>query len=292
PRRIDHDLKAVRQCLADLGAPDRWREPALKQRFEKRRGGRVVNDAPLAEIAVRRFRAFCAQPDEHALQAEILAAWWDRLLVSGRKLTTRKKYRDAILLFGDTAGPVWRATRRSLDVFGARQAKAECARESLRGTQGAIRRFIEFLGDPAEDWAEHIVALTGCAVQQIATPSNTLTHLQDCPEGEVGRALTDKELRRVFAAMQGAMEKAIRSRRKGYWSAARDFAMYQFMLATGARNSDFDGLALTDIPRAHGETARFSRFEEVYFLGKSSPGGPPKARIVPAIELFAPQWAA
>jgi len=291
PWRIDRDLKAVTACLQELGPPDRWTDPRLARRFERRRGGRAVNDAPLAELAVRRFRAFCEAPEEGALEAEILAAWWDRLLVRGRKLKTLEKYRDAVLRYGDSAGPVWRGSLHTMDRFGARQVGAGCARESLRASQGAVRRFINFAGDPADEWAERVEASTGCRLRQIATPSNTIAHLHSCPEGEVGRAFTDVELRRFFAGIRNAIDAAVRSRRKGRWNAARDYAMYQLMLATGARDSDFEGLKLSDLPAAYGPTAAFSRFEEVHFLGKSDPGGPPKPRIVPAIAFFASQWA-
>jgi len=289
--RIDHDLQAVHACLHDLGPPERWSQAALRARFIRRRSGRAVNDAPLEEIAVRRFQRFALRPDESALEAEILAAWWDRLLVCGRKLETCEKYRDAILLFGDAAGPVWRASMRSLDVFGAQRVGAGCARESLRASQGAIRRFIDFIVDPADEWAERILRLTGCRIRQIATPANTLVHVRSCPEGTVGRAFSDTELRRFFAHVRTVMESATSAHRKGRWTAARDYALYQFMLATGARDSDLDGLRLSDLSPAYGETTRFSAFEQVDFLGKSDPGGPAKLRMVQSIELFASQWA-
>lgn len=291
PWRIDHDLKAVADCMRHLGPPAHWREPDLQQRFKRRRPGRVLNDTPLAEIAVRRFWTFCQRPDECVLESQILAAWWERLIVTGRKIGTREKYRDEVLHFIDHAGPLWRASLRSMDHFGAGRVAAGAKRETLRCDQGAVRRLLEFIGED-DEWPERIFALTGCHVRQICTPSNTLAHLHTCPEGEVGRALTDGELRTFFAHLRALISSAYHGRRKGRWTAERDFAMFQLMLASGARDSCFEGLALSDLPPAYGEIAAFSRFEEVHFLGKSDPGGPPKPRIVPAIELFAAQWAA
>lgn len=293
PWRIDHDLEAVADCLRDLGPPDRWREADLQRRFLRRRSGRVLDDTPLAEIAVRRFAAFCQRPAEALLETQILAAWWDRLIVAGRKVKTCAKYRDEVLRFTDAAGPLWRATLRSMDRFGAARVAAGAKRETLRADQGAVKRFIDFIADPAEDaWPERVLVLTNCRVRQICTPANTLAHVHTCPEGEVGRALSDAELRTFFGYLHARIAAACNSGRKGRWSTERDFALFQFMLASGARDSCFAGLGLSDLPPAHGETAAFSRFEEVHFLGKSDPGGPPKPRIVPAIELFAPQWAA
>lgn len=291
PWRINHDLQAVADCIHDLGPPASWREDDLCRRFARCRSKRLTVDRSLAEIAVRRFRAFCERPQESALETEILAAWWDRLTVTGRKLCTREKYRDKVLQFTDVAGPVWRADPRALDRFGAHRVASGVRRQTLRGDQGAVRLLLDFILMD-EEWPAQIFALTGCHVRQICTPGNTLTHLHTCPEGVVGRALTDAELRRFFGHLRGLISSAVHRRRKGRWTAERDFAMYQLILATGARDSDLEGLTLSDLRPARGKIATFSRFEEVHFLGKSDPGGPPKPRIVPAIELFAPQWAA
>lgn len=290
--RIDHDLQAVNACLRDLGPVERWSDAALRLRFARRRGGRAVDNALLEEVAVQRFRRFAKLPDEVTLQTEILAAWLDRLLVCGRKRCTREKYRDAVLRYVDFAGPIWRGSLRTMDRYSVRQVSANVARETLRGCQGAVARFRNFVADPAEGWAERVFHLTGAHIPQLCTPANTLAHVHTCPEGQVGRGFTDAELRTLFGHLRRRVDAARRLRRKGAWTASRDFAMYQFMLATGARDSDLEGLRMRDLLPAYGDVAGYSVFEEAHFLGKSDPGGPPKPRIVHAIALFSGQWHA
>ncbi|MGZ3529140.1 MAG: hypothetical protein ACXVAO_15800, partial [Vulcanimicrobiaceae bacterium] len=158
PWRIDHDLKAVADCTYALGPPARWRERDLRQHFAHcQRKTRGLEAATLGEIAVRRFWAFYTAPAEAELLTEMLAAWWDRLVGSGCKPDTAETYRDKVLHFIDVAGALWRGSRRTGDRFSAARIEADAARETLRADQGDVKRFLDFLLDPAEeDWVGRV----------------------------------------------------------------------------------------------------------------------------------------
>lgn len=288
PRRIERELEAVAAEVRTRGPWTGWQEAELRLRLMNGKTRR----RRFAARAALRFCVFISHPEESALFTEILAAQWDELVGCGRKDTTRAKERDKVLQFVDFHGFLWRNSKRTMNAYSARRVEQKVARETLRSDQGAVGRCIDFIRDPGEDWDERVFALTGLHVQQICTPSNTLAHLHDCVEGEPGRPFTEDELLHFFSYLWDRVEQARRSGRKGRWNAWRDYALFLFMWATGARDSDLESVNATrkDLPPAYSEIKAFSWYEEVHFRGKSEPGGPAKPRTVPAIYEFRQAW--
>lgn len=297
PRRIERDQNAVRRCLGDLRVGHRALADAklaarwCKQRLAEEKPKKISTQAQLDVAAVTRFHLFVAFPEENALLTEILEGFWQRLVGSRhRNVKTAEKERDNVLRFVDAMSFPWRNDKRTVDAYNFAMVERKRALETQRGAQGAPKRFIDYA---KEEFDDRIFAVTGLRLEQIFTPDNTLKHLWNTPEGEVGRPLEDDELVRFFDVLRARQERSLRDGRKGLWTARRDMAMFQIMFATGARDSCLESAKIKGgLPRAYTpEIKKYSYYEEIHFLGKAEPGGRPKPRSVWAIEYFRDQWA-
>lgn len=156
----------------------------------------------------------------------------------------------------------------------------------MRGYQGELRLFMEFLTDPRYDWSARCLTAFGTAPRQICHEWNTLEHLSDFEGKPTRRPLTFDEVEQLFDYLDSRV-KAIRGLgRKGALAAYRDATLFKTYYAYGLRRNEGRQLDLNDFD--YNPSARhWGRFGSVHVrYGKAVRGGPPRRRLVWTLPEF------
>jgi integrase/recombinase XerC len=163
----------------------------------------------------------------------------------------------------------------------------QLARSSMRGYQGALRQFGDFVTDARYGWPAECQQRFGTHPVQVCHEWNTITHLADY-EGRPGnRPFSREELQRFFDHADAQVEEAVRRKRKGALAAYRDATVFKVCYAWGLRRREVAMLDVVDFGRnpAAPEFGRYGMLAVRY--AKAVRGQPPRRRNVATVMAWA-----
>jgi integrase/recombinase XerC len=149
-----------------------------------------------------------------------------------------------------------------------------------RGYETTLALFMEYVTDRRYGWPETCLERFGEIPQQIFHEDNRVGHVADY-EGQPGRRpLTYDEVQALFDALDGKVDSARASGRKGVLTALRDAALLKTVYAFGLRRNEARMLDLADLRRAQ-KSPQYRQYGGLLVrYGKASRGSPPKRRTV------------
>jgi integrase/recombinase XerC len=146
---------------------------------------------------------------------------------------------------------------------------------TLRGYQGALRGFIEYLTDERYPWIAICEREFGVRPVQILFEENSIAHLTEFEGQPSVRPLTREELVVFFDFCDARVRELRRLRRKGSLAALRDAALFKTIYAWGLRRQEAARLDVRDFSHNPAQ-AGFGRYGLLGVrYGKASRGGSP-----------------
>jgi integrase/recombinase XerC len=151
---------------------------------------------------------------------------------------------------------------------------------TLRGYQGAVRGFMDYLTDERYPWVAICEREFGVRPTQILFEENSIAHLTEFEGQPTVRPLTREELVVFFDYCDERVRELRRLRRKGSLAALRDAVLFKTIYAWGLRRQEAAKLDVSDFSRNPGllEFGRYGMLGVRY--GKAVRGGPPRRRGV------------
>ncbi|WP_371665809.1 tyrosine-type recombinase/integrase [Streptomyces sp. NBC_01241] len=162
------------------------------------------------------------------------------------------------------------------------------APSTVRGYQGTLRLFSEYIIDPRYSWALVCEERFGTHPVAICHEWNTIPHLQGYEGDPEARPFTRTELQRFLNFTDDQVERALRSGRKGALAAYRDATLFKVIYGWGLRRTEASKLDTVDFGR-NPKAPQFGRYGTLNVrYGKAKKGQPPRRRNV----LTVMAWAA
>ena len=251
---------------------------------------RLMNDASSLDVAGRWDRAGDAEAAlarifgdgvrplrlEAALLDALLEGW--RRAQGGRHLTeaTKRSRESIVRRFCERVGR-WPWEWQPLDVdewmedLGGPPHRR--AVSTLRGYQGALRGFMEYLTDVRYPWVAICEREVGVRPVQILFEENSIAHLGEFEGQPSVRPFTREELVLFFEFCDERVRTSRRLRRKGSLAALRDSVLFKTIYAWGLRRQEEARLDVRDFSRNPAQPA-FGRCGLLGVrYGKASRGG-------------------
>ena len=163
------------------------------------------------------------------------------------------------------------------------------APSTIRGYQGCLRRFTEFLTDARYGWVRASEREFGPGNHPVAICHewNTIAHLSGYEGDPEARPFTREEMQRFLDYADDQVERAARSGRKGALAAYRDAALFKVMYGWGLRRTETSKLDLADWGR-NPSAPEFGRYGMLHVrFGKAKRGQPPRRRNVASVMAWA-----
>jgi integrase/recombinase XerC len=163
------------------------------------------------------------------------------------------------------------------------------APSTIRGYQGNLRLFSEFLTDARYGWVAECEQRFGPGVHPvpICHEWNTIAHLNSYEGRPEARPFTREELQRFLDYADDQVERAVRAKRKGALAAYRDATLFKVIYGWGLRRTETAKLDVVDFGR-NPKAPQFGRFGMLNVrYGKAKRGQPPRRRNV----LSVMDWA-
>lgn len=166
-------------------------------------------------------------------------------------------------------------------------AQGSWAHSTVRGYQGSVALFLDYLCDPHYGWAEACMERVGEVPAQICHEWNSATHVVE-HEGRPGRRpLTREECQAIFDVADDRVAEITRSGRKGWLAAFRDATLFKVIYGWGLRRREAAMLDVGDFTTnpAAPELGRLGACQVRY--GKAMKGSPPRRRTVASVMPWA-----
>lgn len=220
---------------------------------------------------------------EETLFDAVLAGW--RAQQAARHLAaSTKREREALVRRFRADVERWPWEWRALDIdewledLGGPPRRLSVS--TLRGFQGTLRGFLEYLSDERYPWAAICERELGCRPVQLIDERNRITHVAEF-EGTPGRRpLSREELVLFFDYCDEQVHRHRSLGRKGSLRAFRDAVLFKTIYAFGLRRQEAAWLDLTDFGR-NPHRPSFGRCGTLNVrYGKASKGSAPKRRNV------------
>jgi integrase/recombinase XerC len=161
------------------------------------------------------------------------------------------------------------------------------APSTIRGYQGNLRLFSEFLTDARYGWLVACEKEFGTHPVPICHEWNTIAHLNSYEGRPEARPFTREELQRFLDYADDQVERAVRAKRKGALAAYRDATLFKVVYGWGLRRTETVKLDVVDFGR-NPKAPQFGRFGMLNVrYGKAKRGQPPRRRNV----LSVMDWA-
>jgi site-specific recombinase XerD len=166
-------------------------------------------------------------------------------------------------------------------------AEHHWAHSTVRGYQGAVALFLDFICDPRYGWIEACEQQIGEVPTQIYDERNRATHVAEQEGRPERRPLTREELQALFDVADEAIAEIARTHRKGWLAAFRDAALFKVIYAWGLRRNEAAMLDISDFSTnpAAPELGQFGMLAVRY--GKAMRGSPPRRRQVASVMPWA-----
>jgi site-specific recombinase XerD len=222
---------------------------------------------------------------EPALFEAMIEGW--RRQHSARRLSpsiTRARERTVRRFAEYAGGWPWQWRAEQLDAW---VAQGDWAHSTIRGYQGSLALFLDYLCDPHYGWAQACMERVGEIPSQICHEWNTATHVVENEGRPERRPLTRDELQRLFDMADDAVVEVARTRRKGWLAAFRDATLFKVIYAWGLRRREAAMLDVGDftLNPAAPELGSLGACQVRY--GKAMRGSPPKRRTVASVMPWA-----
>jgi integrase/recombinase XerC len=216
-----------------------------------------------------------------ALLEEMLAGWRNQQLA--RRLTARligERERVVRQFAGFTGCWPWQWTAAQA---GEWLASGGWAHSTVRSYQGALALFLDYACDPRYGWVSECEQRAGTVPVQVFHERTTAVHVSEHEGRPERRPLTRGELQAFFDAADDHVERASRSRRKGWLASFRDATLFKVIYGWGLRRREAAMLDVADFapnpaaPELGNLGACHVRF------GKAMRGSPPRRRAVATV---------
>ena len=192
------------------------------------------------------------------------------------RVATIRRFRD----FCDADGPWTWTPAMADDWITELRGVHGIAHSTVLNYQGALRHFMDYLLDPAYQWAEQCQDRFATHPVQVITEANSARHVHEGPGDPRKRAYTTDELQDLCDTADEQVTRRYEVGTKGAMVALRTATITKVAYAWGLRRNEVRMLDLTDFgpnPRAR----QFGRFGVCYVrYGKPSKGSPTKRRGV------------
>jgi integrase/recombinase XerC len=151
---------------------------------------------------------------------------------------------------------------------------------TLRGFQGALRGFLEYVTDERYPWAAICEREFGRRPVQVIDERNRIAHVAEFEGDPARRPLTRAELVMFFDHCDAQVHRRRAQQRKGSLTAFRDAALFKTIYAFGLRRQEAARLDISDLGR-NPHRRSFGRYGTLSVrFGKASKGSAPKRRNV------------
>ena len=164
-------------------------------------------------------------------------------------------------------------------------AERHLAPSTIRGFQGSLRLFSEYVIDGRYGWVVECERVFGPGVHPVAVVHewNTIAHLGDYEGDPEARPFTREELQRFLDYADEQVERAVVAKRKGALAAYRDATLFKVIYGWGLRRTETAKLDLVDWGR-NPAAPEFGRYGMVHVrYGKAKRGQPPRRRNVASV---------
>jgi integrase len=220
---------------------------------------------------------------EETLFDAVLAGW--RAQQAARHLAeSTKREREALVRRFRSAVGRWPWEWRALDIdewledLGGPPRRLSVS--TLRGFQGALRAFLEYLSDERYPWVAICEREFGRRPVQLIDERNRITHVAEFEGDPSRRPLTREELVLFFDYCDEQVHRHRVLGRKGSLRAFRDAVLFKTIYAFGLRRREASRLDVTDFGR-NPHRSSFGRYGTLSVrYGKASKGSAPKRRNV------------
>jgi site-specific recombinase XerD len=216
---------------------------------------------------------------------------WARQQRGGRRLLTRTvgKREGIVRQFVKYTNEYpWRWTAAHVDEWMTHLiGELGRAESTIRGYQGALRLFCDYITSPHYDWPAQCETRFGTHPIQVCHEWNTVAHLVDHEGRPERRPMTREELQQFFDYADERVEFAARRGRKGALAAYRDATVFKVIYAWGLRCNECSKLDVIDFyrnPKAP-ELGSFGMLQVRF--GKRSRGSPFRQRTVASVMPWA-----
>jgi integrase/recombinase XerC len=230
------------------------------------------------------------RPEEQVFAA-MLDGWGSQQLARNLAAGTVEGRRRTVRAFADHAEAfpwIWTAQMVDdwcADLRGVRHLR----RSTLRNYQAAVRRFCDYLLDPAYDWPAECLRRFGAHPVQVVHDWNTAVHAQETEGDASKRAFTLEELQAFFDHADAQVARIRAAGRKGWLPAFRDAVLFKVAYAYGLRRNETRMLDVADFGR-NPHAQEFGDFGICYLrYGKANKGSAPKPRSVLTVWSWAPE---
>ncbi|GAB2329475.1 tyrosine-type recombinase/integrase [Streptomyces griseoincarnatus] len=220
---------------------------------------------------------------------------WARQQRGGRRLQpdTIKDRQSVVRRFSEhTNAYPWQWSAADVDEWMTYLiAELKRAESTIRGYQGALRMFCDYITSPHYQWPQECEERFGTHPVQICHEWNTVANLVDYEGSADRRPMTREEIQTFLDYADAQVDRAIRLGRKGALAAYRDATVFKVLYGWGTRCTETSRLDITDWyrnPKAP-ELGRYGSLHVRY--EKRTKGSPPRRRttlsVMPwAVEAF------
>jgi len=222
---------------------------------------------------------------EQGLFEEMLAGW-DRQQRSRRLSEGVIRGRAQVVRRFVTFSGTWPWAWTS-GAFEAWVADSSWAYSTVRGYQGAVAGFLEYVCDPRYGWAEQCRCRVGAVPVQVCHRDNMAVHAADYEGRPDRRPLSRVELQTFFDAADERVEQLAGTGHKGWLPAFRDSTLFKVIYGWGLRRREAAMLDVDDftVNPAAPELGRLGTVAVRY--GKAMRGSPPRRRAVATVMPWA-----
>jgi integrase/recombinase XerC len=228
---------------------------------------------------------------EDAMFEAMLRGWQAQQAARGLREETAGKRERLVRRFMTFTGEYpWGWSAGHMDEWSLCLTSEEhLAPSTIRGYQGCLRQFTEFLTDARYGWAAACEREFGQGNHPVAICHewNTIAHLNDYEGDPEARPFTREEMQRFLDYADDQVDRAARSKRKGALAAYRDATLFKVMYGWGLRRTETSKLDLADWGR-NPSAPEFGRYGMLHVrYGKAKRGQPPRRRNVASVMAWA-----
>ncbi len=224
---------------------------------------------------------------EDAMFEAMLRGWRAQQAARGLQEGTVGARERLMRRFGGFAGAYpWQWQPAHVDEWSlSLTAERRLAPSTIRGYQGSLRQFNDYLCDGRYGWVAVCEEAFGPQVHPVVICHewNTIAHLSDYEGAPEARPFTREELQLFFDYADDRVEWAVRAKRKGALAAYRDATLFKVLYGWGLRRTEAAKLDVVDFGRnpAATEFGSYGMLNVRY--GKAKRGQPPRRRNVASV---------